>query len=105
MNPEIEQSTLDKVKDSDRVYYTFSKSTGYGDGTYKTYFKGGVEEGKYKLSEKDDKKLIYLETEDLEFNLTGSKAFGNTKLTIIILNTQMNKLVRSIQPRITFLFR
>lgn len=83
VNPEIEHSTPDEVKDSDRVYYTFSKSTGYGNGTYKTYFNGGVEEGEYKLSEKDGKKLINMGTEDLEFKITGSKLFGNAKLTIV----------------------
>lgn len=82
-NPEIEKSTSDEVKDSDRVYYTFSKSTDYGNGTYKTYFNGGVEEGEYKLSKKNGKKLINLGTKDLEFKITGSRIFGNAKLTII----------------------
>ncbi len=82
VNPEIAQATPDEISDADRVYYTFSKPTKYGDGTYKTYYGGGVEEGKYKLSEEDDKELINLGTKDLEYKITGSKLLGNAKLTI-----------------------
>ncbi len=82
VNPEIAQATPDEIKDADRVYYTFSKSSKYGDGTYKTYYDGGVEEGTYKLSQKDGKELINLGTEDLEYKIRGSKLLGNAKLTI-----------------------
>lgn len=82
VNPEISKATPDEVKDSDRVYYTFSKPGEYGDGVYKTYYDGGVEEGEYKLSEKSGKKFINLGTEDLEYKIIGSKLFGNAKLTV-----------------------
>ncbi len=82
VNPEIAQATPDEIKDEDRVYYTFSEPSKYGDGTYKTYYAGGVEEGTYKLSEKDGKELINLGTEDLEYKITGSKLLSNAKLTI-----------------------
>ncbi len=82
VNPEIEQSTPDEANDSDMAYYTFSKTSKYGDGSYKTYYGGGIEEGKYKLSEKDGKELINLGTEDLEYKITGSKLLGNARLTI-----------------------
>ena len=82
VNPEIASATPDEVEDSDRVYYTFSKPSKFGDGTYKTYNDGGVEEGSYKLSEKNSKKLINLGTEDLEYKITGLKFLGNAKLTI-----------------------
>lgn len=82
VNPEITKATPDEVEDSDRVFYTFSNPSEYGDGVYKTYFDGGIEEGEYKLSEKDDKKIINLGTENLEYKITGSKLFGNAKLTI-----------------------
>lgn len=81
-NPEISQATPDEISDSDRVYYTFSKPSKFGDGTYKTYYAGGVEEGTYKLSEKDGKELINMGTEDLEYNITGSKLLSNAKLVI-----------------------
>ena len=82
VNPEISQATPDEVEDSDQVYYTFSKPSKFGDGTYKTYYDGGVEEGSYKLSEKDSKELINLGTEDLEYKITGLKFLGNAKLVI-----------------------
>ncbi len=82
VNPEVVQATPDEIEDADRVYYTFSKPSKYGDGTYKTYYDGGVEEGTYKLSEKDNKELINLGTEDLQYKITGSKLLGIAKLTI-----------------------
>lgn len=82
VNPEIAQSTPDEIEDSERVYYSFTKPGEYGDGTYKTYYNGGVEEGEYKLSEKGGKKYIYLGTENLEYKIKGSKLFGSAKLTI-----------------------
>lgn len=83
VNPEISQATPDEIEDSKRVYYTFSKPNKYGDGTYKTFFDGGVEEGTYKLSEKDGKELINLGTKDMEYKIKGSKLLGLAKLTII----------------------
>ena len=85
VNPETAKATPDEAEKSDRsrVFYTFSKAGEYGDGTYKTYYDGGVEEGTYKLSEKDGKKLINLGTEDMEYTITGSKVFGSAKLTIV----------------------
>ncbi|MBR3988278.1 MAG: hypothetical protein IKK10_03140 [Clostridia bacterium] len=82
VNPEISQATDDEIEDSQRVYYTFTKPGDFGDGKYKTYYNGGVEEGEYKLSEKDGKALINLGTEDLEYKITGLKFLGNTKLII-----------------------
>lgn len=82
VNPEITQAASDETEVSDRVYYTFSAPGKYGDGTYKTYYDGGVEEGTYKLSEKDGKNLINLGTEDLEYKITGSKLLKNEKLII-----------------------
>lgn len=64
------------------MYYTFSKPGIYGDGIYKTCYDGGIEEGEYKLSEKDGRKYINLGTEDLAYTVTGSRLFGNMKLTI-----------------------
>lgn len=85
VNPETAKATPDEAEKSvrDRVYYTFSKPGEYGDGTYKTCYDGGIEEGTYKLSEKNGKKLINLGTEDMEYTITGSKLFGSAKLTII----------------------
>lgn len=82
VNPEIAQSTPDEVENQNRVYYTFSKPNEYGEGTYKTYYDSGVEEGEYNLSEKDGKKLINLGTEDLAYTISGSKLFGKAKLVI-----------------------
>jgi len=81
-NPELAQATSADAENSDEVFYTFSDAGEYGDGTYKTYYDGGVEEGEYKLSEKNGKKYINMGTEDLEYRITGSKLF-ETKLTII----------------------
>lgn len=81
VNPEISKATADEVEAKDKVYYSFDKTDDYG-GKYKTYYQGGVEEGSYKLSEKDNKKYINLGTEDLEYSITGSKLFGRAKLTI-----------------------
>lgn len=72
VNPEVTKSTPDEANGSQKVYYTFSKPGEYGDGTYKTIYDGGVEEGSYKLSEKDGKKLINLGTEDMQYQLSGS---------------------------------
>lgn len=82
VNPEIANATSDEAENSNNSYYTFSNPGEYGDGTYKTYYEGGVEEGEYKLSDKDGKKYINLGTEELEYTITGSKLFGNAKLTI-----------------------
>lgn len=82
VNPEISRATPDEVEDSDRVYYSFSEPDSNGEGAYKTYFQGGVEEGTYTLSEKGDRKFINMGTEDLEYTITGSKLFGGAKLTI-----------------------
>lgn len=72
VNPEISNATADEA-DTAKAYYTFSSSGQYGDGTYKTYYEGGIEEGEYKLSEKDDKKYINLGTEELEYTISKSK--------------------------------
>ena len=83
VNPEITKSTPDEAENSDRAYYTFGESDKNGNGVYKTYYDGGVEEGKYKISEKDGKKLINLGTEELEYRISGSGLFGGVSLTII----------------------
>lgn len=73
VNPEITNSTSDEANDSQKVYYTFSEPGKYGDGKYKTIFDGGIEEGEYKLSEKDGKSYINIGTEDLEYKIVDSK--------------------------------
>lgn len=83
VNPEITKATPDEAEGSDNAYYTFSETDKNGDGVYKTYYDGGIEEGKYKLSEKDGKKFINLGTEELEYKITGSSLFGGVRLTII----------------------
>ena len=83
VNPEITTATPDEVQNSDNAYYTFDESEKNGSGVYKIYYDGGVEEGKYKLSEKDGKKYVNLGTEELEYKITGSKLFGGVGLTII----------------------
>ena len=70
VNPEL--STPDEADAGKKVYYTFSEPGKYGDGVYKTIFDGGVEEGKYKLSEKDGKDYINMGTEDLEYSISDS---------------------------------
>ncbi len=82
VNPEVRKATPDEAESSERVYYSFNKPGEYGDGTYKTFFDGGVEKGEYKLSEKDGKKYINMGTEDLEYTVSGSRLFGTAKLTI-----------------------
>lgn len=82
VNPEVAKSTADEADSSQKVYYSFSKPGEYGDGTYKTFYGSGVEEGKYKLSESDGKKLINLGTGELEYKTEGVKLFGSAKLTI-----------------------
>jgi len=82
VNPETSKATRDEVQDRDRVYYSFGKPGEYGDGIYKTYYDGGVEEGAYKLSKKDGKAYINMGTEELEYSVTGSWLLGSAKLTI-----------------------
>ncbi len=83
-NPENIKSTPDEADSRSRVYYTFAKPGEYGDGVYKTYFDGGVEEGEYKLSEKNEKKYIDMGTGELEYKTEGTKLFGNARLTITL---------------------
>ena len=82
VNPEVTKATPDEIENSDRAYYTFGEADENGDGVYKTYYDGGVEEGKYKLSEKDGKNFINLGTEDMEYRINGSKLFGGIRLTV-----------------------
>ncbi len=82
VNPELGNETPDEAQSVEKVFYTFTKPGEYGDGTYKTYFDGGVEEGAYKLSEKDGKRYINMGTEDLEYRIEGVKLFKAAKLTI-----------------------
>lgn len=82
-NPEISSaSTPDEVENSEITFYKFSNPGEYGDGTYKTYYQGGVEEGEYKLSEKDGKKYIDMGAGEFEYTITGSKFLKNAKLTV-----------------------
>lgn len=84
VNPEISSdATPDEVENSDKTYYKFSNPGEYGDGTYKTFYQGGVEEGQYKLSEKDGKKYIDMGAGEFEYTVTGSKFLKNSKLTVI----------------------
>lgn len=81
-NPEITKASPDEASTAGDVFYSFGSAGEYGDGEYKTFFEGGVEQGSYKLSEKQGKKLINLGTEDLEYKISGSTLFGNATLTI-----------------------
>lgn len=71
VNPEITES--DEGDNSQKVYYTFSVPGKYGDGKYKTIFDGGIEEGDFKLSEKEGKSYINMGTDDLEYKIVGSE--------------------------------
>lgn len=72
-NPEKPESTSEDGRDPGNAYYRFSKPNKYGEGTYKTYFDGGVEEGNYGLSERDGVEYIYMGTQALKFTVTESK--------------------------------
>ena len=82
VNPEIAKATPDEAQNTQKVYYSFSKPGEYGDGKYKTFYDSGVEEGDYKLSEKDGQKMIDMGTGDLVYTISGSKLFGGATLTI-----------------------
>ncbi len=83
VNPEISSdATPDEIENSDKSYYKFSSPDEYGDGTYKTYYQGGIEEGEYKLSEKDGKKYIDMGAGEFEYTISGSKILKNAKLTV-----------------------
>lgn len=77
VNPEIADA-----EQAGSVYYTFSKPGSYGDGTYKTIFDGGVEEGRYKLSEQDGTPHIYLGTINLAYRIERPHFFDKATLTI-----------------------
>lgn len=82
VNPDVSKATPDETQERDRVYYSFSEPDKNGEGNYKTYFDGGVEEGTYALSEKGDRRYVNMGTEDLEYTITGTMLFGGAKLTI-----------------------
>lgn len=84
VNPELPASTPDQIEDRQRVYYEFSSAGEYGDGTYTTYFDSGVEQGEYKLSQKDGIDYIDMGTGELEYKITGFKLLGNAKITITL---------------------
>lgn len=67
-NPEISDDSS-----GEKVFYTFSETGKYGDGTYKTIYDGGIETGDYKLSEKDGKEYINMGTGELEYILSDSE--------------------------------
>ena len=87
VNPEVAKATIDEAESEQKVYYSFGKPGEYGDGKYKTFYDGGVEEGDYKLSEKDGKKTINMGTGELAYTIEGSKLFGGATLTIIYPET------------------
>ena len=82
VNPEIAKATLDEAQSTQKVYYSFRKPGEYGDGKYKTIYDSGIEEGNYKLSEKDGQKLIDMGTGELVYTISGSKLLGGATLTI-----------------------
>lgn len=82
VNPEISSATPDEAEESERVFYSFENQNGYGSGKYKTFFDGGVEEGEYRLSEKDETKFINLGTKDMEYDIVGVKLIKSAKLTV-----------------------
>lgn len=87
VNPERLQSSADQIDDRQRVYYEFTAPGEYGDGKYTTYFDSGVEQGQYKLSQKDGVDYIDMGTGELEYKITGFKLFGNAKITITLPET------------------
>ncbi len=83
VNPEIDTATDDQIEDSDRVYYIFEKTNRYGNGKWKICYDGGIEYYEYELIEKDGSEKINLGSVDLEYKFSGSKLFGNAKVTLI----------------------
>lgn len=83
VNPEIDTATDDQIEDSDRVYYIFDKANRYGNGKWKICYDGGIEYYEYELIEKDGEEKINLGSTDLEYKFSGSKLFGNAKITLI----------------------
>ena len=83
VNPQVAQSTADEVPESEKVYYVFDAPDKYGEGTWRTYYGGGVEHLTYELLEEDGVDKINLGSVNLEYKFTGSRLFGNAKIELI----------------------
>ena len=83
VNPEATQSTADEVPESEKAYYVFDEPDKYGEGSYRTYYGGGVEHFTYELLEEDGVDKINLGSVNLEYKITGSRLFGNAKIELI----------------------
>ena len=83
VNPEIAESTADEVSESEKAYYVFDEPNKYGEGTWRTYYAGGVEHFTYELLEEDGVDKINLGSVNLEYKITGSRLFGNAKIELI----------------------
>ena len=83
VNPEIAESTADEVSESEKAYYVFDEPNKYGEGTWRTYYAGGVEHFTYELLEEDGVDKVNLGSVNLEYKITGSRLFGNAKIELI----------------------
>lgn len=83
VNPEVTQSTADEVPESEKAYYVFDEPNKYGEGSYRTYYGGGVEHFTYELLEEDGVDKINLGSVNLEYKITGSRLFGSAKIELI----------------------
>jgi len=83
INPEVTESTADEVPESEKAYYVFDEPNKYGEGTWRTYYGGGVEHFTYELLEEDGVDKINLGSVNLEYKITGSRLFGNAKIELI----------------------
>ena len=83
VNPEVAASTADEIPESEKVYYVFEKPDRYGKGRWHICYQGGVEYYEYELTEEDSVEKINLGSGNLEYRITGSRLFGNAKMTIV----------------------
>lgn len=83
VNPEVTQSTADEVAEADRVFYVFEKPNRYGQGQWHICYDGGIEYHEYELLEEDSVEKINLGAQNLQYTITGSRLFGNAKVTLI----------------------
>lgn len=82
-NPEVAVSTADEIPESEKAYYVFDEPNKYGEGTWRTYYAGGVEHFKYELLEEDGVEKINLGSVNLEYKFSGSRNSGNAKVELI----------------------
>ena len=81
-------ATSDEAKNLEtQGYYVFDKVNDKGVGTYHEYSQGAEQSGEYKVSVKDDKNVITINSNsensaDLYYEVTGVKLFGGAKLKL-----------------------